>query len=443
MNYIFCLLLITLVGCNNTKLGLADPSATTTTPPPTTPVGTAPVADDLTPTAANRDREKVIYLTYTDAENDEATVCAVSDLVGVTVTTPCSCSRGACSVGVSGSTETSASFNYTVTANGQTSNSASVNFNIEKASFVSVWRLGDAAFGDGTLSLTLPLKSGHNYNMEVDWGDGTANSTVTSYNDPDAVHVYASAGDYTVTIKGLAEHVSTRSSTDGEKLIRVMDLGDMGWKNLSDAFSYAMNLTSFAGGYTADVTNMSGMFDWTPNLLTVDVTSFNTSNVTRMNRMFFGASKVTSLDLSSFDTSKVTTMQMMFWGMNEVTSINLSSFDTHAVLEMTSMFANTYKLASLNLSHFQTAQVTDMGSMFYHARSLTTLDLSNFNVYNNDSFWEIFRGTYALETLNLNNWDTSRGVPHNNAYYESNPNLKVYCTEPNGRIFGWICETGL
>ena len=71
--------------------------------------------------------------------------------------------------------------------------------------FISTWHVGDAGFGDGDLSITLPLRSTFNYNFTVDWGDGSPLSTVTAFDDVDITHNYALANDYVVIIEGLAE----------------------------------------------------------------------------------------------------------------------------------------------------------------------------------------------------------------------------------------------
>ena len=89
-------------------------------------VNDPPVANPISPPAFPEDTASTITLSYTDAEGDLATACAVSSPTNVTVSTPCSCTAGACTVGVTGTANFngSASFSYTVTANGQTSNSA-------------------------------------------------------------------------------------------------------------------------------------------------------------------------------------------------------------------------------------------------------------------------------------------------------------------------------
>ena len=48
------------------------------------------------------------------------------------------------------------------------------NVEVVEKEFVSTWTVGDVSIGDGDLTITLPLRSGYNYNFVVDWGDGTS-----------------------------------------------------------------------------------------------------------------------------------------------------------------------------------------------------------------------------------------------------------------------------
>src|SRR5690606_5888466 len=86
-------------------------------------VNDAPVVYDIGPFAFDEDTASgAITLSYTDADNDLATSCAISNLSNVTVTTLCACAAGVCTVGVTGTSNYNgaASFDYTVTAGGQT-----------------------------------------------------------------------------------------------------------------------------------------------------------------------------------------------------------------------------------------------------------------------------------------------------------------------------------
>ena len=91
-------------------------------------------------------------------------------------------------------------------------------------------------------------------------GDGSATSTITAHNDPDITHTYANAGTYTVIIDGTVEAWYFNNRGSKNTLMEVLDLGDVGWKNLERAFYGCDNLTTFAGGDVSGVTNMSRMF---------------------------------------------------------------------------------------------------------------------------------------------------------------------------------------
>ena len=66
-----------------------------------------------------------------------------------------------------------------------------------------------------------------------------------------------------------------------------------------------------------------------------------------MNSLFGGLSSIISLDLSSFDTSKVTNMGLMFNGCNVLQHLDLSNFDTSKVTNMGYMFNRCDKLKSI------------------------------------------------------------------------------------------------
>lgn len=92
----------------------------------------APIASNLLPSSMTEDVQSIVNLVYNDADNDLATTCSISNPSNITVSTPCTCTLGSCSVGVTGTSNFNglASFDYTITANGQTSNSASASFTI-------------------------------------------------------------------------------------------------------------------------------------------------------------------------------------------------------------------------------------------------------------------------------------------------------------------------
>ncbi len=96
--------------------------------------------------------------------------------------------------------------------------------------------------------------------------------------------------------------------------------------------------------------SLSSLFWSFPNLVAIqNLEKLNTSAVTNMSHMFSMSPNLTSLDLSSFDTSSVTDMSSMFQNTSSLTSLDLSSFDIDTTTNINSMFLNTSSLRELKL----------------------------------------------------------------------------------------------
>ncbi len=181
-----------------------------------------------------------------------------------------------------------------------------------------------------------------------------------------------------------------------------------GMTNANSLFLGCHNLISLdlSGFDTSNITSMSGMFVECSSLVNLDLSGFNTSNVTTMNGMFGECSSLTSLDLSSFNTSNVTDMDDMFYGCNSLTSLDLTSFNTGNLTTMHTMFMECSSLSSLDLSSFTTSNVTDMSGMFQDCNSLKNLDLSSFDTRNVTGMIGMFNNCSNLISLDLSNFDT-------------------------------------
>ena len=75
-------------------------------------------------------------------------------------------------------------------------------------------------------------------------------------------------------------------------------------------------------------------------------------------------------------------MNYMFYNCLNLISLNLSNFNTNDVINMNNMFFNCIALKDLNLSDLNNNKVKDMNSMFFNCSSLNNLNLSNFNTNN-------------------------------------------------------------
>jgi surface protein len=182
----------------------------------------------------------------------------------------------------------------------------------------------DTTKGTGN-SFDLPLRSGYNYNMLVDWGDGNTD-VITSYNQAEKLHTYSTGGVYTISITGLCEAWFSYFSADSLKLTSIDQWGNTGFVNMQRAFYGCNNLTTVNdtdGTWCSNVISMIYMFFGCSSLTTLDVSNWDVSNVANMTYMFFGCSSLTTLDVSNWDVSKVTDMYYMFYN----TPLDTASYD--------------------------------------------------------------------------------------------------------------------
>src|SRR5271157_4830705 len=72
----------------------------------------------------------------------------------------------------------------------------------DPSAFISTWNTALTSTGSsGINQVRLPLISNGTYDFVVAWGDGT-NDTITAWNQAQVMHMYASAGVYTINITG-------------------------------------------------------------------------------------------------------------------------------------------------------------------------------------------------------------------------------------------------
>lgn len=223
--------------------------------------------------------------------------------------------------------------------------------------FISLWRTTTP-----NEVITLPTREGYSYNFEVDWGDGES-SEVTSYDDPDINHEYAIAGDYVVTIDGIAETWYFNNSGSKDNIIEVRDLGHTGLITLERAFTSCSNLEKFAGGYTREVTSTFNMFLHCTSLTDIDVSEFDLTNMVTVKAMF-GNTRPTSLDLSKWNTGNIEDFSFLFWKISTLTSLDVSNFDTSKATSMAAMFRSMDQMTSIDVSNFDTSNVESFSYMF-------------------------------------------------------------------------------
>jgi len=305
-------------------------------------------------------------------------------------------------------------------------------------------------------TFTIPCQNVGTFNATVDWGDGSATSTITAYNDADLTHNYATSGDHDIIISGTFPNIYFSNAGDKLKVKSVTNLGSVGWTTLNNAFFGCSNMTSFTPGDcdTSSVTTLSSIFQNCTSLTSLDLSSFNTSSVTNMGNMFTDCTSLTSLDVSSFNTSNVTNISGMFDSCS-FTSLDLSNFNTSSVTNMNSLFRDCSSLTSVDLSSFDTSSVGDgMNFMFEGCSSLTSLDLSSFDTSSVTGMKNMFYGMgggsaqltiTGIEDFNITSleYDFLLGIVHVGGFHQGLDNTGgISTTVYDELLVNWEAQTG-
>ena len=113
--------------------------------------------------------------------------------------------------------------------------------------------------------------------------------------------------------------------------------------------------------------------------------------IPNLERIFQGCSDLISLDLTNFDTTNITSMGYMFNKCHKLKEIKgINKFNTSKVNNMRTMFQECKEIEYLDLSNFDTSNVTDMGWMFCNCNNLKSLNLLKFELKNNCNTQNMF-----------------------------------------------------
>ena len=309
------------------------------------------------------------------------------------------------------------------------------------APFISIW----SASTNGDM-ITLPLESTGTYSFTVDWGDSSSD-TITSWDQAEATHTYATAGSYTVTINGTIDGFSFNNSGDCLKLIEVLQWGVLRLGNnggyfygcsnliltnltdtlnlvgttiLTNMFRTCNSITTISNVNNWDVSqivNMSGLFANAINF-DDDISSWNVSSVINMYIMFFSAhafgtntfpSDISNWERISPDVSTLSNVQDMsaMFAAAYNFDVNISNWNTSNVLYMNQMFESAL-IFNQPVGSWITNNVIDMGSMFNTATNFNQT-LGTWNVTGVTSMNGMFQGATSFDNGgndNINNWQT-------------------------------------
>jgi len=160
------------------------------------------------------------------------------------------------------------------------------------------------------------------------------------------------------------------------------------------------------------VIDMSYMFNRCLSLEKIEFpTSFITKNVKNMEFMFHMCSKFTKIDFPQFfTTNNVTNMSTMFGKCHNLERLDLRNFVTENVTNMKYMFDQCCNLKEILIDpqKFKTDKVDNMGHMFNNCVNLENIDLSNFKTNNVKFFTYMFKQCEKLKNLDLSKFQNNK-----------------------------------
>jgi len=171
----------------------------------------------------------------------------------------------------------------------------------------------------------LPLISTGIYDMVVDWGDGTT-STITSWNQPEVTHTYATTGIKNISILGRCNGwLHSSGGTDRSKTINISNWGNgfiitpgRTTSPVGGAFYNNNNLVTITAPDAPKVgISVVNMLFGCGNLVNItNVSNWNMSGVQNMTGLFNSCRKFNQ-NVNDWDVSSATSMMNLFFHQEE------------------------------------------------------------------------------------------------------------------------------
>lgn len=197
----------------------------------------------------------------------------------------------------------------------------------------------DTTLGDGNAGITLLGRNFGTWSATVHWGDGST-SSITSYNDADLAHTYASGGTYVIEIEGTIGGIYFGASTDAPKVTEVLQMGAVGIQWLASTFAGCTSLHTFTTLPTCDLSAITVshlgprlLFQGCTSLVTATFASgMSAPTILHIGEVFSGCSVLTTADLSGFAGAPVADAYRTFFFCSALTTvIGFADMDwTHA-----------------------------------------------------------------------------------------------------------------
>ncbi len=282
--------------------------------------------------------------------------------------------------------------------------------------------------------MEIPIYSGYNYDMKIDWGDGTVD-TYTGDGSTKPLHTYATAGEYEISITGLCESIKFYGTNEKSKLKNVLSFGDTGLKNIYQALRECDNISSIDVGTNIldDLIEIREAFRAVSATEILNLDHFDVSGCTRINMLFAYATALTTIpNVSNWDTSNITEMELVFQSVENITTPpDVSEWDTSNVTTMRGMYRNMTNITEPpDFSNWDVSKVETFVWFMQDLTGLTTPpDFSNWNTASVKYLESFFRGASSLGEIGdigVENFNISNLLNGQYAFYSMTFSISAY-----------------
>ena len=239
------------------------------------------------------------------------------------------------------------------------SNSNSQGINVARNSAAGDWQFTVTNVSvkkvlSDTDQFQLPLISSGDINMVVHWGDATT-SNITSYNQAETLHTYASAGTYTINIY---REVKGWKFNEGGDRLKMGVISNWGGFNITEHSSFFGCTYMTCTATTAPIistTNLQNTFR-NCDFFNGVVNNWDVRNVTDFYTMFFRCFAFNQ-PLNNWDTSSATRTRYMFYYCNNFNQ-PINNWEMKYVEDMGHMFRNANNFDQ-NISQWDITSIID------------------------------------------------------------------------------------
>ncbi|MCY3414927.1 MAG: BspA family leucine-rich repeat surface protein [Candidatus Heimdallarchaeota archaeon] len=211
---------------------------------------------------------------------------------------------------------------------------------ITSDNFLSQWNTALTSGGStNNVNVKLPLEASGTYYFFIDWGDGSFD-VITSWDQAEVTHTYASQGIYDIIIYGTIIGWSFNNAGDRAKIIEISQWGNV---SLGDSGSYFYGCTNLVLTATDSpvMTGTTTLYQAFKDCVSLgssgSMNDWDMSGVINMFEMFSGATNFNH-NITSWVVSSVTSMASMFSGAISFDQ-NIGSWDITSVSSMENMFS--------------------------------------------------------------------------------------------------------